>query len=171
MHAADQRGGAGGGQPEYPEQWKRERLLWFVHERIQERRAQGDYAPMLQANDVEQWGHAQEGLNGAQAMTLFQQLVEEGYIATNWLDTNIDELPRLHVGLRYLTTQGLREIGELPDPNQRLLVALDATHRAIEQDPSIPEEDKRDMLDTLQKMSSLANNVSRVVEIILQNLG
>lgn len=58
MDPGDMSGGAA--VPEFPEQWKRERVLWFVHEWIQERHAQGDYNPALAVHDVEEWGDGQE---------------------------------------------------------------------------------------------------------------
>lgn len=170
MDPADMSGGTGGARPEYPEQWKRERLLWFVHDWIQERHAADDNTPMLDVHEVQHWGEEQEGMNGAQAMHLFKQLVEEGYISTSWLNTGSDRWPWAHAGPQYLTTRGLLEIGELPDPDQKLIAALAATRRMIEQDPGIPEEDKPGMLDTLEKMASLANNVRGLGYALIQGL-
>jgi hypothetical protein len=101
---------------------------------------------------------------------LFKQLYEEGYIYLNFLDTNIDGYPWFRAAPQSLSTRGLLEVGELPDPDERLAAALGATRRAIEQEPSIPEEEKRDMLDTLSKMASLANNVRGVAQAIIQGL-
>jgi hypothetical protein len=170
MDPADMSGGTGGPVPKYPEQWKRERMLWFVHEWIQEHQTDENFVPELSVHDVQQWGDEQEGLNGAQAVNLFKQLYEEGYIYLNFLDTNIDRYPWFRTAPQSLSTRGLLEIGELPDPDERLAAALAATRRAIEQEPSIPEEEKRDMLDTLEKMASLANNVRGVAQAIIQGL-
>jgi hypothetical protein len=46
MDTADMSGGTGGG-PECPEQWKRERMLWFVHEWIQENQTDESFVPEL----------------------------------------------------------------------------------------------------------------------------
>ena len=109
-------------------------------------------------------------MNGAQATHLFKQLVEEGYISTSWFDTKVDRRPWAIVGPQYLATRGLLEIGELPNPDQKLVTALAAARRAIDQEPSIPEEDKRNMLGTLEKMASLANNVRGLGYVVVQGL-
>ncbi len=162
---------SGGATPKYPEQWKRERMLWFVHEWVQEHQTAEDFEPEINVREVQRWGEQQEGLNGSQAVNLFEQLVDEGYLSVGWLDKQIDGYPWFRAAPRSLSTKGLIEIGELPDPDARLAAALQATRRAIEQESSIPEEEKRDMLDTLEKMTSLANNVRGVAHAIIQGLG
>jgi hypothetical protein len=157
-------------EPEYPEQWKRERVLWFVHEWILENQVDEDYVPEFSVQELIRWGDEQEGFTGAQAINLFKQLYEEGYVYLNFLDTNIDGYPWFRAAPQSLSTRGLLEIGELPDPDARLVAALAATRRAIEEEDSIPEEDKRDMLDTLEKVASLANNVRGVAQAIVQGL-
>jgi hypothetical protein len=117
--------------PEYPEQWKRERMLWFVHEWLQQNLTDEDPVPLLRAEEVQEWGNQQEGLNGAQAMYLFKQLVDEGYITVASLDTKIEHLPWIFAWPQGLTTRGLLEIGELPDSNARLLGSLNAIEEAI----------------------------------------
>src|SRR5215208_5041282 len=102
--------------PEYPEQWKRERMLWFVHEWLDRNLTDEDPMPQLNVQQVSEWGSEQEGLNGTQAMYLFKQLVEEGYISVNSMQ-KIDELPWIVAFPQALTTKGLLEIGELPDSN------------------------------------------------------
>jgi hypothetical protein len=118
-------------QPEYPEQWKRERMLWFVHEWLELNLTDEDPVPHLKVDEVRDWGNEQEGLNGAQAIYLFKQLVDEGYITVSSLDTKIDRLPWIFAWPQYLTTKGLLEIGELPDSNARLLGSLNAIEEAI----------------------------------------
>ncbi len=116
-------------------------------------------------------GRAARRVDASQAVNLFEQLVEEGYVSVGWLDKRSDRYPWYRAAPRSLSTKGLIEIGELPDPDARLAAALQATRRAIEQEPTIPEEEKRDMLDTLEKMASLANNVRGVAHAIIQGLG
>jgi hypothetical protein len=118
-------------QPEYPEQWKRERMLWFVHEWLQENLTDEDPVPQLDYYKVRDWGNEQEGLNGAQAMYLFKQLVEEDYIAVSSMNTQISELPWDVAWPQALTTKGLLQIGELPDSSARLLRSLTAIEEAI----------------------------------------
>lgn len=101
-------------------------------------------------------------------MNLFEQLIEEGYISVGWLDKQIDRYPWFRAAPRSLSTRVLLEIGELPDPDERLAAALGATRRAIEEESSILDEEKRDMLDTVEKMTSLANNVGGVAQVLVR---
>ncbi len=147
--------------PEYPEQWKRERMLWFVHEWIQEHQDALDFEPGISVREVQGWGERQEGLNGSQAVNLFEQLVEEGYVSVGWLDKRSDRYPWARAAPRSLSTKGLIEIGELPDPDARLAAALQATRRAIKQEPGIPEEEKRDeQVEELRKVRIRAREAS-----------
>lgn len=50
----------GGVVPEYPERWKRERVLWFVHEWIREHQTGEDFEPEMNVRDVQKWGDEQE---------------------------------------------------------------------------------------------------------------
>jgi hypothetical protein len=170
MDPEDMSGGSGGATPQYPEQWKRERILWFVHEWIQENQAGEDLVPEISVHKIIGWGDEQEGLNGVQAVNLLKQLVEERYISVNFLDTRGDGYPWYRVAPQSLTTKGLVEIGELPNPDERFAAALARARLTIEQEPSIPEDKKHDMLDTMEKMASLANNVAGLGQAIIQNL-
>jgi hypothetical protein len=106
-------------------------MLWFVHEWLEQNLTDEDPVPHLRVDEVRDWGNEQEGLNGAHAMYLFKQLVDEGYITVASLDTKIDHLPWIFAWPQALTTKGLLEIGELPDSNARLLGSLTAIEEAI----------------------------------------
>lgn len=109
-------------------------------------------------------------MTGARAVNLFKQLVEERYIYVNFLDTNISGHPWMRAAPQSLSTEGLLEIGQLPDPDERLASALLASRQVIEREPNIPEHEKQDMLDTVTKASTLATNVSGFAQAIIQRL-
>jgi hypothetical protein len=171
MNMEDMSGGTGRGMPDYPERWKRERLLWYVHEWIQEQQVGEEFVPELTVTDVQVWGDQQEGLNGVQAVNLFKQLYEEDYFSVNFLDTRSDRYPWYRAAPQALTTKGLLEIGELPDPDQRFITALEEVRRTIERHPDIPPMEKSSMLDTLQKMISMAHDVAGLAQLFFQASG
>ncbi len=94
---------------------------------------------------------------GGEAVAVFERLRREGYILGDFGSRGPSsfETPVLYG----LSTKGMIDIGKFPDPEARLATAIEAAHHAIEREPSIPETKKRDMLDTTEKMASLANNV------------
>ncbi len=106
-------------------------------------------------------GRAARRVDASQAVNLFEQLVEEGYVSVGWLDKRSDRYPWARAAPRSLSTKGLIEIGELPDPDARLAAALQATRRAIKQEPGIPEEEKRDeQVEELRKVRIRAREAS-----------
>jgi hypothetical protein len=146
--------------PEYPEQWKRERMLWFVHEWLQQNLKDEDPVPLLRAEEVQEWGNQQEGLNGAQAMYLFKQLVDEGYITVASLDTKIEHLPWIFAWPQGLTTRGLLEIGELPDSNARLPGSLNAIEEAIAR-LNVDDEQKTTAMKAAEELKGFLRQVPR----------
>ena len=65
-----------------------------------------------------------------------------------------------------VSSRGLISIGKYPNPDERLAAAIAAAQRAIKQS-NIPEAEQHDMLDTLEKMASLANNVGGLARAFL----
>jgi hypothetical protein len=129
--------------PEFPEHGKRKRMLRYIHEWVAEQHTQGNYSPMLAFYNVNRWGEEQEGMNGPEAVSLFQRLVEDGYISLNYPLKASGELPWIVAALRGLTRRGLLQIGELPvDPDARLLGGLGALERAI-RELDVPDEGKK----------------------------
>ena len=132
-------------RPKYPERWKRERMLHFVYEWMQENQTPNDLVPMLTARTVNEWGEKQEGLNGAQAMLLFKQLVEEKAIfLVHPLDTKVSGFPWLRAYPQYLSKWALMEIGELDDPDRELAAMFQAALERIKSDTNIPQSQQRD---------------------------
>lgn len=151
-------------RPEYAEKWKRERMLWFVHEWLEDNLTDEDPVPHMMASEVAEWGKQQEGLNGAQAMILFKRLVEEGYIALDSFDTRIDGLPWAVAWPQALTTKGLQEIGELPDQNARLLGSLTAIEEAIAQ-LNVPDDQKSAAMKAAEELKDFLRQLPREVAV------
>jgi hypothetical protein len=147
-------------QPEYPEQWKRERMLWFVHKWLEQNLTDEDPQPRLTYNQVADWGSEQEGMNGAQAAYLFKQLVEEGYIAVASPHSKIDNLPWIFAWPQALTTKGLLEIGELPDSNVRLLGSLNAIEEAIAR-LNVDDQHKTATMNAAEELKGFLRQVPR----------
>jgi hypothetical protein len=152
--------------PEYPEQWKRERMLWFVHEWLQQNLTDEDPQPRLTYNQVADWGNEQEGMNGAQAAYLFKQLVEEGYIAVASPHSKIDDLPWIFAWPQALTTKALLEIGELPDPNARLLGSLNAIEEAIAH-LNVDDQQKTAAMNAAEELKDFLQQLPREVAVEL----
>ena len=98
-------------------------------------------------------------MNGTQAMYLFKQLVEEGYISVNSMQ-KIDELPWIVAFPQSLTTKGLLEIGELPDSNARLLGSLNAIEEAIAR-LNVDEQDKTTAMKAAGELKGFLRQVPR----------
>lgn len=154
---------------QYPEEWKRERILWFVHEWIQEHQTNDRRTAYLRASDVAQWGDSQEGLNGVQAMHLFKQLVEESYITLRSFDTQSQRMPWAMAEPQYLSTKGLIEIGELPGLDKRLERSLDALKSKIEglDVPEESKESKKKAIDSVEELKHFAHGLAPQVTIEL----
>jgi hypothetical protein len=158
-------------RPTYPEKWKRERMLFFVHEWLEENPPEGVYVPTLDAHIVETWGDSQEGLNGAQAMLLFKQLVDEGDIfLVQPLDTRVSGLPWSTANPQKLSKWSLMEIGELPNPDQELSDAMESAIEKIKNDPSIPAPQKQDWLAWLDRGITLLRTAQGLGDLIQKQL-
>jgi hypothetical protein len=53
--------------------------------------------------------------------------------------------------VRGLADKGLIEIGELPDPRERLILGLDAAMRSIQRDPTLTDEEKKRRIDWFEE--------------------
>jgi hypothetical protein len=104
---------------------------------------------------------------GGEAVAVFESLRKGGYLYGDFpgvpqtIDTPV---------IYRLSPKGMIDLGKYPDPDKRLAAALASVYGAIEREPSIPESEKRDMLDTLEKMASLSNNVAGLARIFIEGL-
>lgn len=140
----------------YPEKAQRESMLWDVYEWFQE---QTDYSPRLRYYQVVSMGiplgtdtETAEGVQvdiaaverqNTQQLNRFIRLVNEGYIDADLKREFVGGPPFTSAIVRGLTERGLIFIGELPDPQQRLIQGLEANIGRIEEDTSLPNERKK----------------------------
>ena len=181
MDPADMSGGMERGN-KYPEWTKEQLMLLLIWNKLQEAydsgeselrvmvvRADGDntgvhlgYGPTrTNASD-----EIPELSRGGEAVAVFESLRQGGYFHGDFsIAPKTIETPVIY----RLSHRGLLDIGKYPDPDKRLAAAIAATQRAIRQS-NIPEPEQRDMLDTLEKMASLANNVGGLARAFLEGL-
>lgn len=138
--------------PEFPQQRKRKRMLRYIHEWVANQHAQGNHLPMLAFYEVDRWGEEQEGMSGPEAVSVFQQLVEEGYVTLNYPLRASDRSPWTVAAPRGLTRRGLLQIGELPaDPEACFLGGLAALERAI-RELDVPDERKYPAIEAAEEL-------------------
>lgn len=141
---------------EYPEKARRESMIWSVYDWFQQ---QADYTPILRYYEVEGMGIPVEADTGTGAdgeakavaaqrqkvhrLHLFIRLVNEGYIDADLRREYAGGPPFSSAVVRGLTERGLIEIGELPDPQQKIIQGLEANIRRIEQDTSMGSDRKQ----------------------------
>lgn len=180
MDPADVSGGMGRGDG-YPEWTKEQLLLLLIWNKLQETydsgeselrvfiiRASGEdtgvrlgYPTSVNVSD-----EIPELKRGGEAVAVFESLRQGGYFYGDFgTYPQTTETPVVY----RLSPRGLIDIGKYPDPDERLVAAIAATQRAIKRS-DIPESEKRDMLDTLEKMASLANNVGGLAREFIEGL-
>ncbi len=131
---------------DYPEAARRQDMLRSVHDWYQ---SQTDYNPMLKPQEIEQIGDGL-GLNGPRSINLFKRLVAEGFIHARLAGRVKSHGPGfMFAPIEGLTGRGLVAIGEAPDLTERLVRGLRAAIERIEQDPTIPDDEKRRNIDWL----------------------
>ena len=129
--------GEGGG---YPELERRGAMLRALRRLVSEAHERGETTATVSFDDV--GGMAAEmGANSAQAVALFQRLHREGRWAGKIL-SGYKGVPFSMALVEDLTSDGMREIGELPDPTEDLVRRLVETARAIEESEDLPEGQK-----------------------------
>jgi hypothetical protein len=137
---------------EFPQHRKRQEMLRYIHEWVARQHAQGNYSPMLASYEVELWAREREDISGPEALSLFQILVEEGYVALSYPLRGRDRVPWTIAALRGLTDRGLLYIGELPaDPDARLLGSLAALEQAIRA-LDAPDEQKHAAMEATKEL-------------------
>lgn len=100
-------------------------------------------------------------VSDAQAVRLFRYVCREGFVHVS----PQSDLSRSHslVSVENISDSGLLEIGELPDPQQRFLMGLEAAIQAIREDDRIPYEEKKRGIEWAEEGKHLARPL--VVEV------
>ena len=125
----------------------------------------GVYLRVVGADSVmQQISLAEElGLSGGETVGLFRWAESEGYVRSDYGgSTQISpgsEVPT--AGLDHLETKGYELIGELPDPQERLALILEAAIRAVQRDSSLDEAAKKRRVDWFEELKIVVRASSR----------
>ncbi len=85
------------------------------------------------------------GVPGGEALNLFRYVCNEGLVHVGPQSDLSSSIGMVIV--ENISNQGLLEIGELPDPKERLLSGLKAALQDIQQDPMLKPEEKEEKLN------------------------
>jgi hypothetical protein len=91
------------------------------------------------------------GLSGGETVGLFRWAEAAGFIRPNYGDGG----PNVNIptpSLEYLQPEGYELIGELPDPQERLALILEAAIRAVQRDDSLDEAAKKRRVDWFEEL-------------------
>jgi DNA-binding MarR family transcriptional regulator len=168
---------------EYPELANRRRLLEILYRSLQEAYDAEWERLMLVVHTspvpkVRQWRPSERdigeelSLRGGEAVDLFRRLENEGYINVSRGQSRgpigLDML-----FLDYLTDKGLREIGQLPHPDERFVEAIEEVLRRIEENPEIPQAEKDRLRRLAEAAITFAKDTGRMglMQFVLQQMG
>lgn len=161
---------------EYPQQTKIHGMIELIHRQLKKAYEQGEsqlrvdyYAGgesvgvyMGSVSDPERAAARTLGVSGGEAVSLFRYVCRQGYVSLN---------PRSDISSSFglvivesISNRGLLEIGELPDPQQRFLMGLEAAIQAIREDDRIDQETKEKGIDWLEEGKQLGRPLT--VEVI-----
>ncbi len=107
---------------------------------------------------------------GGEAISVFDRLWREGYVHVSF-GSQSPSFAHTSPVLYSLSTAGLIDIGKFPNPDEKLAHAFEAARELLAQEPSIPPDEKRDMLDTVTKVTALLNDVRGLGQAVAQGLG
>ncbi len=142
----------------YPQLTKDQKMLRFLHERMEEALDRGEtyinlsyYSGERRAGLFIYEGNIdigeKFGARGARAVSIFKRLDRAGY-----LESDIEHTADSGVtSFRGLLNPGLAEIGELPDARERLLLGLEAAIQMVRDDPNLTPEEKKRKLDWFEE--------------------
>ena len=139
----------------YPLQAAQRRMLEVVQGKVEAARRADHwrYRAIISIYEVGALGE-EIGLDEFDAVEMFRRLWREGYFEATGIDRGVTDerghpLPFLHAHVEGLTEKGLREIGKLPDPGEKLINAFEAARESIERS-GLPEPKKRELLDRVR---------------------
>jgi hypothetical protein len=122
-----------------------------VHEWIKKRDAADDLQAIVDDAEFERWASAIEGMSKTEAKYSLKQLVDEGYITLVHMATELSYEPFVYFVPQSLTEKGLLAIGEMPDPQERLALILEAAIQAVEKDDSLDKDEKKKRIDWFEE--------------------
>jgi hypothetical protein len=155
---------------QYPRQLKLQRMLEVLHRTITEaERRQGDpevrvmiargsdrAGVHLSYHDAETYAThninlgEELGFGSGETIGLFRWAESEGYIRPNYGSLGRDVQTPMAV-LDHLEREGYELIGELPDPQERLALILEATIQAVQRDADLDPQERKPLVDWLEE--------------------
>ena len=90
------------------------------------------------------------GLSGGETVGLFRWAESAGYVRPNYGRGGRDSEALLGV-LEHLETEGYELIGELPNPEERLALILDAAIQTVQRDQSLKPEERQRRIDWFEE--------------------
>jgi hypothetical protein len=90
------------------------------------------------------------GLSGGETVGLFRWAESEGYIRPNY-GSGSRTANIVTATLEHLETEGYELIGELPDPEERLALILDAAIQAVQRDQTLEPEERQRRIDWFEE--------------------
>ncbi len=146
-------------------------MLEFLSQKLEKVQGQGESALMVEFIDYGPTvglyvGPANDsvadllGMSGGETVGLLRRLGYDGYVRVDFGRSRSFGRARVES----LTDKGMREIGELPDPQERFLLGLEAAIRAIREDESIPGPGRSRRIDVLEEAKQIGRPLA--VDII-----
>jgi hypothetical protein len=89
------------------------------------------------------------GLSGGETVGLFRWAESEGFLRPNYGRNGRNSEAPLGV-LEHLESEGYELIGELPNPQERLALILDAAIQAVQRDQSLTPDERKRRIDLFE---------------------
>jgi hypothetical protein len=142
-------------------------MLRCVHEWIEQRNASDDFGALVGIAEIEGWASTIGEMSKVEAVYIVKQLIDEGYFTSVYEAREITPEPWTYIKPQSLTEKGLVAIGEMPNPQERLILGLQAATSAVEKDRSLSPADKKRKIDWLEEgkfvVRTLGVEVARAV--------
>jgi hypothetical protein len=133
-------------EDKYPELSSRRHFLHAVYGQLHQAHEAGEWELLLQLPDIARIGE-EIGFNQPRTFAKFKELVDLGYLRAR-LGRGMHGGPTFSLAIvEGLTNLGLLEIGEIPDPRQRLIDGFEGAIREIEADPGMNDQEKKRRVD------------------------
>jgi hypothetical protein len=144
----------------YPAWEKRVALLLCVYEWIRERDAADNLKAVVDGEVLKRWASGIEGMSTTEAKYSLKQLVDEHYVTCVHMPTELSYEPFVHLVPQSLTEKGLLTIGEMPDPQERIILGVEAAMRSIQRDPTMDAAEKQQKIDWLEEFKHVVRSLT-----------
>jgi hypothetical protein len=156
----------------YPRLQKTQRMLAVLNRALTEAERAGEPGLMVMISrgggteagvyldNTERINLAEElGFGGGETVSLFRWAEAAGYMRPGY-GSGGREADTPIAFLEYLEPEGYALIGELPDPQEKLILGLDAAIRAIQQDPTMDPGEKQRKIDWFEEFKIVARTLT-----------